>query len=230
MVRNLARAGVPVTVFDQGIDPHRLRLIMTETELARARFITGDITDLTALRVPFCRADPPLGARVNVVGTVNAFEAAKRAGLSRLVYASSFDEQPLALPVDAAPAQLPAMLGALPATPGRRRGADDRAVQGRAGWRPAAGPSGRVTARGAGVLALSRILYRPQHGVVVSKPAAARWALATWDRRWWGLIERAVEGRHHPRRAAQGDDIRETLELIRSTTDATMPFAKTDAR
>ena len=28
--------------------------------------------------MPFCRADPPLGARVNVVGTVNVFEAVRR--------------------------------------------------------------------------------------------------------------------------------------------------------
>jgi UDP-glucuronate 4-epimerase len=107
VVRNLVRAGVPVTVFDLASDPHRLRLILTADEIARVRFITGDITDLAALeraliesgathfihlaalQVPFCRADPPLGARVNVVGTVNAFEAARRAGLPRLVYASS---------------------------------------------------------------------------------------------------------------------------------------------
>jgi nucleoside-diphosphate-sugar epimerase len=75
--------------------------------LAAVRFIAGDITDLGAfeaavketgathlihlagLQVPFCKADPPLGARVNVLGTVNVFEAAKRAGLRRVVYASS---------------------------------------------------------------------------------------------------------------------------------------------
>ena len=41
--------------------------------------------------MPFCRADPALGARVNVVGTVNVFEAVKRrAGRIPLVaYASS---------------------------------------------------------------------------------------------------------------------------------------------
>ena len=107
-VRNLVRAGAPVAVFDLASDPHRLRLIMTADEVAQVRFIAGDITDLAALeralgetgtthlihlaalQVPFCRADPSLGARVNVVGTVNAFEAAKRARLPRLVYASSF--------------------------------------------------------------------------------------------------------------------------------------------
>ena len=107
VVRNLARANVPVTVFDLASDPHRLRLIMPPDEVARVRFVAGDITDLAAvegalrdsqvthlihlaaLQVPFCKADPPLGARVNVVGTVNAFEAAKRVGLAHLVYASS---------------------------------------------------------------------------------------------------------------------------------------------
>jgi UDP-glucuronate 4-epimerase len=108
VVRNLVMAGHPVAVFDLASDPHRLRLIMSPDEVARVHFITGDITDLAALekalaetgttnlihlaalQVPFCRADPPLGARVNVVGTVNAFEAVKHAGLKRLVYASSF--------------------------------------------------------------------------------------------------------------------------------------------
>ena len=107
VVRCLVREGVAVAAFDLAGDPYRLRLIMTDDELARVRFVTGDITDLPALerslkdtgsthiihlaglQVPFCKADPALGARVNVVGTVNVFEAAKRAGLRRVVYASS---------------------------------------------------------------------------------------------------------------------------------------------
>ena len=36
------------------------------------------VIHLAALQVPFCRADPPLGARVNVLGTINVFEAVKR--------------------------------------------------------------------------------------------------------------------------------------------------------
>ncbi|MBV9790033.1 MAG: SDR family oxidoreductase, partial [Chloroflexi bacterium] len=47
------------------------------------------IIHLAALQVPFCKADPSLGARVNVVGTANVFEAVKRHGLQRVVYASS---------------------------------------------------------------------------------------------------------------------------------------------
>ena len=50
------------------------------------------VIHLAALQVPFCRADPPLGARVNVVGTVNVFEAVARrgdGGIAPVVYASS---------------------------------------------------------------------------------------------------------------------------------------------
>lgn len=107
VVRTLVRGGAAVTVFDMAADPRRMRLIMTEDEIAQVHFVTGDIADtasvndallaseatslihLAALQVPFCRADPPLGARVNVLGTINVFEAARRAKLSRVVYASS---------------------------------------------------------------------------------------------------------------------------------------------
>lgn len=108
-VRNLVREGTPVVVFDLASDPRRLRLIMTDEELARVTFVTGDITDLetleralddhaithvihlAALQIPFVRANPPLGARVNVVGTVNVFEAVarRRDRIGTLVYASS---------------------------------------------------------------------------------------------------------------------------------------------
>ena len=106
-VRTLVRAGVPTTIFDLGGSDHRLRLLLSDEELGRVRLIRGDIAELAAveaalaesgathiihlaaLQVPFCKADPALGARVNVLGTVNMFEAAKRAGIRRLVYASS---------------------------------------------------------------------------------------------------------------------------------------------
>jgi nucleoside-diphosphate-sugar epimerase len=106
--RLLVEEEVPVTAFDLGSDPHRLRLIMRPQDLDRIDFVTGDITELdaveraltehevtnvvhlAALQVPFCKADPPLGARVNVTGTVNVFEAARRLGLATTVaYASS---------------------------------------------------------------------------------------------------------------------------------------------
>jgi len=47
------------------------------------------IIHLGALQVPFCKADPPRGALVNVVGTVNVFEAARRCEIPQVVYTSS---------------------------------------------------------------------------------------------------------------------------------------------
>ena len=108
-VRALVRDGVPVVSYDLGGDRRRLAQIMTDDELAAVTFDAGDITDLdavqetleeheitnvihlAALQVPFSRANPPLGAAVNVVGTVNLFEAVKRSRgpMAPLVYTSS---------------------------------------------------------------------------------------------------------------------------------------------
>ena len=107
VVHNLVREGIDVSVYDLGQSTHRLELLMEHDEIARIHFFKDDITDaeavaravtecganriihLAALQVPFCRANPSLGAAVNVVGTVNVFEAAKQAGISSVVYASS---------------------------------------------------------------------------------------------------------------------------------------------
>ena len=103
----LVRAGVPVVAFDLADDRRRPGLLMSEAELGRVVWEVGDIAEpeavdrvvsargigaiihLAALQVPFCRADPIGGARVNVVGTVAVFEAARRHGVRRLAYASS---------------------------------------------------------------------------------------------------------------------------------------------
>lgn len=80
---------------------------MSSDEIAAINHISGDITDLQAIErvlaqndtthlvhlaamlIPLAAADPPRGALVNVVGTVNVFEAARRHGLTGLSYASS---------------------------------------------------------------------------------------------------------------------------------------------
>jgi len=103
-----AREGARVVGFDLSGDDSRLRAIASPEERAAIELVRGDVTDLAqlertladrevthvihlaALQVPFCKADPPLGARVNVLGTVNVFEAVKRRGLETTVaYASS---------------------------------------------------------------------------------------------------------------------------------------------
>jgi UDP-glucose 4-epimerase len=122
IVKRLLVVGARVVMFDQSSDPRRLRLIMTDDEIARATLITGDITEpdvlspiinkfgvthiihLAGLQVPSCKANPRLGAMVNVIGTINVFEAARSATalIQRVVYASSAavfgmteDERPL---------------------------------------------------------------------------------------------------------------------------------------
>src|SRR5262249_22821096 len=49
------------------------------------------VVHLAGLQVPTCRADPLLGARVNVLGTLAVFEAVRESGgqIQRLVYARS---------------------------------------------------------------------------------------------------------------------------------------------
>ena len=107
VIRNLVQSRIQTVSFDINHDHHRLELTMEPEEIKRVQFIQGDITDtdafkkvvldheitqiihLAALQVPFCKANPPLGAAVNVVGTVNVFEAAKAAGIQKVVYASS---------------------------------------------------------------------------------------------------------------------------------------------
>ena len=108
-VRALVREGTPVIGFDLGTSTRRLDQILEPNELERVTLVNGDVTDLgalervleehaitnvihlAALQIPFCRADPPRGAAVNVLGTVNVFEAVARRGLTDrpVVYAGS---------------------------------------------------------------------------------------------------------------------------------------------
>ena len=109
VVKRLLAARARVVIFDRSADARRLRLIMGEDEISRASLVTGDITEadalppvieefsvthiihLAGLQVPTCRSDPRAGALVNVVGTINVFEAARQAAgrIKRVVYASS---------------------------------------------------------------------------------------------------------------------------------------------
>jgi nucleoside-diphosphate-sugar epimerase len=104
-VKALVERGDQAVVFDRSDDSRRLAAIMDD--LANVSFITGDITDgaavlsamseskaqrvihLAGLQVPTCKVDPINGALVNVVGTLNVFEAAKTIGVKQIVYASS---------------------------------------------------------------------------------------------------------------------------------------------
>lgn len=109
VVRTLIRDGEAVVAFDAGGDDYRLRYLLDEVELSRVARVQGDVTDcrgvrevierhevarvihLAGLQVPACASDPIAGARVNVVGTLNLFEATADGPTANapLVYASS---------------------------------------------------------------------------------------------------------------------------------------------
>ena len=104
-VKRILDSGDQPVAFD--LSESRRRLALLHPRADSVPWETGDIADdqrvaevvsrhkpdailhLAALQVPFCKADPVAGARVNVVGTVNIFQAARAAGIKRLAYASS---------------------------------------------------------------------------------------------------------------------------------------------
>lgn len=109
IAKNLLERGDRVWIYDLKEDPKRMRLIMSEAQIQKIAFVQGDVTDLNRLRealqqnaithvvhlaglqVPVCRADPILGAKVNVIGTLAIFEAMRQlpGQIQRLVYTSS---------------------------------------------------------------------------------------------------------------------------------------------
>jgi UDP-glucuronate 4-epimerase len=130
VLRELLDHDASVIAVDVAADSPRLRLVVSDPADPRLVRVQADIADLpgieqvidkheptriihlAALQVPFCRADPPRGAAVNVVGTTNMLEATRRHRdrISHLVYASSIAAY------DAyTPGQAPSMTG-LPGT------------------------------------------------------------------------------------------------------------------
>jgi nucleoside-diphosphate-sugar epimerase len=106
--KTVLERGCAVVGLDVGGSRHRLDIAFEPDESDRLAVVQGDIADLDALerilacheitnlihlaamQVPLVRERPALGALVNVVGTVNVLEAARRAGLAApVVYASS---------------------------------------------------------------------------------------------------------------------------------------------
>ena len=109
IVKRLVERGDSPWVFDRDNESHRLRALLSDEEMARVSFVQGDVTKLdeldravsengithlihlAAVQVPTCASNPRLGAQINVIGTLNVFEAARRRRdlVKRVVYASS---------------------------------------------------------------------------------------------------------------------------------------------
>jgi nucleoside-diphosphate-sugar epimerase len=108
VVKQLLERGLDVLIYD--LDPATVRLSKITTEqdrknlaievgriedTARVKELVKDsaithIVHLAAVLMPFCQASPVTGGLINVIGTLNVFEAARDAGRPvRVVYASS---------------------------------------------------------------------------------------------------------------------------------------------
>jgi nucleoside-diphosphate-sugar epimerase len=109
VAKQLVDSGQEVWVFDLKEDTHRLELLLDAERLEQVHFVPGDVSEpeavrgaaervgathllhLAGLQTPACRANPMLGAKVNVIGTLAVFEAAValKGQVERVVYASS---------------------------------------------------------------------------------------------------------------------------------------------
>ena len=104
IVRAFLKKGYNVSIFDLKIKKELVSLIVGE-DINKIKFINGDITNynqvqdatnnmdhvinLAGLMTPDCSSNPILGAKVNLLGSINVFEAMKKNNIKFLVYASS---------------------------------------------------------------------------------------------------------------------------------------------
>jgi nucleoside-diphosphate-sugar epimerase len=109
VAKQLVEDGQDVWIYDLREDTHRLELLLDAEGRRKVHFIGGDVSEpasvraavekipathilhLAGLQTPTCRANPVLGAKVNVIGTLAVFEAAAalKGQVERVVYASS---------------------------------------------------------------------------------------------------------------------------------------------
>jgi UDP-glucuronate 4-epimerase len=137
VVKRLVDDGIGVSTLDLSPSDHRLRLTCDAADLDEIDRHEGDVADLdglldlvddigvthivhlAGLQVPFVRADPVAGARVNVVGTAAVLDVARRRPdqIEGLVFASSggvfgrADQYPQEVLDDAAPHHPPTIYG-----------------------------------------------------------------------------------------------------------------------
>lgn len=105
ILRALAREGFTPVVLDKAEDRSKIREIAGPDFASSLEWVAADIADtravveaargceriihLAGLLTPACKADPILGARVNLIGTLNVFLAAREHGMPSVIYMSS---------------------------------------------------------------------------------------------------------------------------------------------
>ena len=108
IVKQLLERGDDVVIYDLDREPVRIKRITPPDLVEKLKIEPGQIEDtaavkalvkdeeithivhLAAVLMPFCQAQPVTGGLINVIGTLNVFEAARDAGWPvKIVYASS---------------------------------------------------------------------------------------------------------------------------------------------
>jgi UDP-glucose 4-epimerase len=104
IVKRLTNSGHQIRIFDIAANKSLVREI-AGAAAEQVEWRTGDIIEtnqvhdaaegcdaivhLAGILTPDCRTDPIRGAKINLIGTLNVFETARRRGIGRIVYTSS---------------------------------------------------------------------------------------------------------------------------------------------
>lgn len=112
IISRLADRGIDVVATDISSDFRRLDLLKPALPEGAIDFRICDVRDaealdaliaetkptaiihLAALQIPQCRANPALGAAINIGGHINILEAARKNGIDRIIYTSSIAAKP----------------------------------------------------------------------------------------------------------------------------------------
>ncbi|QEL23500.1 NAD(P)-dependent oxidoreductase [Bosea sp. F3-2] len=103
--RRLSRQGQRIRIFDRVENRNTIAAIAGAPAAAACEWVDGDITaaeavaaamrgcdaviHLAGVLTPACKEDPVRGAAINLIGTLNVFEAALRHGIGKVIYTSS---------------------------------------------------------------------------------------------------------------------------------------------
>lgn len=112
IIAQLVNEGRSVVASDIVLDKQRIQNLLSPDKINAVRWEQNDITDadklealiddtkpssiihLAALQIPACRENPAIGAKVNILGHINIFEAARKFAIDRVIYTSSIAAKP----------------------------------------------------------------------------------------------------------------------------------------
>ena len=105
IVKRLSGAGHRIRILEASANRQLLSDIAGPANAATVDWLVGDVVEgadvhravagcdaivhLAGVLTPACKADPVRGAKINLIGTLNVFEAARAHGVERIVYTSS---------------------------------------------------------------------------------------------------------------------------------------------